>query len=482
MKVVSQTIPGVRHQQNRMASNWGSQSLIAYGCHSSIVIVEPRTAQVVQTLVHHKAIVTQVCWSPDNMHHTLLSPYCLKLCSIDCSGVCVVWDVSMATVLCEFSVGSKSVVGLKWLQDNDACRDLVALLVSPNSLFIWNVERGTKVARCTFYETITHMEFDPFDPSFLVLLSPECLIFVDDFSPTHGTHSSGKKFYMSSHVINSTATKSTKANKSRRLLSADSLKQEENVPLVDCIQVAFVSSYRHHLLVLYPKEILILDLIIMQAVGSISLERNTSPFVQVFACKQRNIIYCLHENGCISVRSCQHKSLPDTVSPSPLEVPEQLEVNYTVQALSEPLRTSRYCTIHELLVCPVTEMRLVVLMSDGKLLLWELEAAESDMAEDGGLITPLPQPVKSHQLLSLNEDDGMENNNKISLCLSDLIGPHWYSPSQEPEIAHKPVTLRLLLVGVTGGITASPTCIRMCPPLTTKNWPYYVPALAVGML
>ena len=90
----------------------------------------------------------------------------------------------MATILCEFNVGSKSVVGLKWLQDNvrnkfitmliynvfvqDACRDLVVLLVSPNLLFIWNVERGTKVARCTFYETITHMEFDPFNPSFLV--------------------------------------------------------------------------------------------------------------------------------------------------------------------------------------------------------------------------------------------------------------------------------------------------------------------------
>lgn len=50
----------------------------------------------------------------------------------------------------------------------DACRDLVALLISPNSLFIWNVERGTKVARCTFYETITQMEFDPFNSSFLV--------------------------------------------------------------------------------------------------------------------------------------------------------------------------------------------------------------------------------------------------------------------------------------------------------------------------
>ena len=168
----------------------------------------------------------------------------------------------------------------------------------------------------------------------------------------------------------------------------------------------------------------------MQAVGSIFLERNTSPFVQAFACRQRNIIYCLHENGCISVRSCQHKSLPDTVSPSPLEVAEQLEVNYRVEALSEPLRTSRNCTVHELLVCPVTERRIVVLMSDGKLLLWELEVDETDIADNGGLITSLPQPA--HQLVSLDDqgDDGIEETNRVLLCLSDLIAPHWYSPSQ----------------------------------------------------
>ena len=181
-------------------------------------------------------------------------------------------------------------------------------------------------------------------------------------------------------------------------------------------------------MVLYPKEILILDLNIMQAVGSILLERNTSPFLQLFACRQRNIIYCLHENGCISVRSCQHKNLPGTVSPSPLEAMEQLEVNYTVRALSEPLRISRNCTIHELLVCPITEFRVVVLMSDGKLLLWELEAVESDL-DDGGLITPLP--VKPQQLLSLNEQEGEEAiTDKLPLCLSDLVAPHWYSPPQ----------------------------------------------------
>ena len=59
-----------------------------------------------------------MCWCPDNVHHSISSPYCLKLCSVDSNGACVVWDVSMATILCEFNVGSKSVAGLKWLQDN----------------------------------------------------------------------------------------------------------------------------------------------------------------------------------------------------------------------------------------------------------------------------------------------------------------------------------------------------------------------------
>ena len=47
---------------------------------------------------------------------------------------------------------------------------------------------------------------------------------------------------------------------------------------------------------------------------------------------------------------------------------------------------------------------------------------------------------------------------------------------------HRKVCIRLLLLGVASGISATPTNIRMCPPLTTKNWPYYTPVVAVGML
>lgn len=200
--------------------------------------------------------------------------------------------------------------------------------------------------------------------------------------------------------------------------------------MVDCLHVSFVNSHRHHLLVLYPKEILILDLNIMQAVGSVFLERNTSPFLQVFSCKQRNVLYCLHENGCVSMRSCLYQNLPDSVSPSPSET-EQSEVSYTVQAISEPLRISRISTVHELLVCPMSELRVAVLMSDGKLLLWELEVDESESAENRGLFSPLPSSPQS-QLVSLGEEDGAQSDDSADfppLCLSNLISPLWYTPS-----------------------------------------------------
>lgn len=38
----------------------------------------------------------------------------------------------------------------------------------------------------------------------------------------------------------------------------------------------------------------------------------------------------------------------------------------------------------------------------------------------------------------------------------------------------------MVLNGMWCGINAVTTAVRMCPPLTTKNWVYYVPQLAVG--
>ncbi|KAH3790794.1 hypothetical protein DPMN_169001 [Dreissena polymorpha] len=42
------------------------------------------------------------------------------------------------------------------------------------------------------------------------------------------------------------------------------------------------------------------------------------------------------------------------------------------------------------------------------------------------------------------------------------------------------VVLKFLMTGLLQGLLSPITVIRMCPPLTTKNWNIYKPLLAVG--
>ena len=56
---------------------------------------------------------------------------------------------------------------------------------------------------------------------------------------------------------------------------------DETVVLNDCLQLTYHRSRRHHIILVYPREILILDLEINQTVGIIPMDRSGSPFVQV---------------------------------------------------------------------------------------------------------------------------------------------------------------------------------------------------------
>ena len=59
-------------------------------------------------------------------------------------------------------------------------------------------------------------------------------------------------------------------------------------------------------------QVVIMDVEIKQTVGVIHVERNASPFLHLMPCCQRDVIYCLHENGCVSVRAQQAHQLPTT--------------------------------------------------------------------------------------------------------------------------------------------------------------------------
>ena len=55
----------------------------------------------------------------------------------------------------------------------------------------------------------------------------------------------------------------------------------EFITLNDCLQLVYLPSKRNHMLLLYPREILILDLEVNQTVGVIAIERTGVPFLQV---------------------------------------------------------------------------------------------------------------------------------------------------------------------------------------------------------
>ena len=104
------------------------------------------------------------------------------------------------------------------LSIQDSCRDLLAVMLSPSSITIWNASTGQRVSRFTFTETIVAFVFNPFQLENLVcksshsqchkagghldfiscsVLSPECFIFFNDFNPSRNQSGGGKKLYLS---------------------------------------------------------------------------------------------------------------------------------------------------------------------------------------------------------------------------------------------------------------------------------------------
>ncbi|XP_010220739.1 PREDICTED: WD repeat-containing protein 11-like [Tinamus guttatus] len=155
------------HGGTGMASRRGWQGLIAYGCHSLVLVVDANTAQTLQVLERHKANVVKVKWAKENYHHNVGSPYSLRLASADASGKIIVWDVATGTARCEIQEHAKPIQDMQWLWNQDASRDLLLAVHPPNYIVLWNADTGTKLWKKSYAENILSFSFDPFDPSHL---------------------------------------------------------------------------------------------------------------------------------------------------------------------------------------------------------------------------------------------------------------------------------------------------------------------------
>ena len=75
-----------------------------------------------------------------------------------------------------------------------------------------------------------------------------------------------------------------------------------------------------------------------------------------------------------------------------------------------------------------------------------------------------------------------ESNLSIKVVTCKSLPPpssHSLSLSLGPNI-YSLVSPVMMLAHIYCGLSSTPTVIKMCPPLTTKNWSFYKPLVAVG--
>ncbi|XP_077206059.1 WD repeat-containing protein 11 [Paroedura picta] len=484
IKLSARTLTGALSPQNRGAADWGWQGLIAYGCHSLVLVIDSKTAQTLQVLERHKANVVKVKWAKENYHHNVGSPYSLRLASADVTGKIIVWDVATGAARCEIQEHTKPIQDMQWLWSQDASRDLLLAVHPPNYIVLWNADTGTKLWKKSYAENILSFSFDPFDPSNLTLLTSEGIVFISDFSPSKAPASSGKKVYISSprsspvHNKLVSATGAKKALDKVKILITNEKPSAESVTLNDCLQLSYLPSKRNYMLLLYPREILILDLEVNQTVGVIAIERTGVPFLQVIPCFQRDGLFCLHENGCITLRVRRSAS---NISSTPNEDPDPdpiQELIYDLRSQCDAIRVTKTVRPFSMVCCPINENSAALVVSDGRVMIWELKSTISSrsLRTSNSSASPLYSPVSFCGI-----PVGPSQNKLPDLSLDNMIGQGTISNEEQlKSYCLQEVHLKFLLTGLLSGLPLPPFAIRMCPPLTTKNIKQYQPLLAVG--
>lgn len=231
-------------------------------------------------------------------------------------------------------------------------------------------------------------------------------------------------------------------------------RNEEETVSSDCLQIAYSPTNKGHFLLVFPREILILDSEFGQASGSFTVEKNSPSFVQIFPCKYRDAFFCLHDNGSITLKLRRPPgSIPYNQNEAHVSRRFPPDIFYDAKCHSDVFRLSRLCRIMGFSICPKNEREVSLVLSDGRVLFWEL--------------------VCEPKVKTISGIDG-----EYMLSLADMIPPLvQFHGSTGQKNQRK---MKFQLIGMYRGVAPHPTCLKMCLPLTTKNWAFYKPFAAVG--
>lgn len=151
-----------------------------------------------------------------------------------------------------------------------------------------------------------------------------------------------------------------------------------------------------------------------------------------------------------------------------------VDIIYENKCQSDPLRLSKSSRLFGFMCCPTSERKVALLISDGRIIVWELKATrlqtgESSVMSEEAMTASLPCDA---------EQGALQCGTNPRLTLSNVIPPPLTSGTVIPNSAH----FKFIMTSLSSTVSSPPTCAVMCPPLTTKNWANYKPLIAVGKL
>lgn len=285
--------PGQLLELNQGCLDWGYSNLVAYGSNSYVVIVDPQSMNRVQTLDAHPGVVIRVKWCPKTLSFANFltndrsKPFRLVLATGDNQGNIFIWDALLGEILTVLVGGP--VVDMSW---HPATHYLLAALHQLSSLVLWNVNTGQKLWHVQFKEPIISIKFNTFDPGQICAATDLGQIyFVKDFNETQKPRQIDLKYRISG-TNTQTPTPAPNSTTSQPPDIADKH---------DFVEMKFSPHSRNIMYFLLKRRILIFDIAIHQAIGSIALDRGKAPFLQVIPCKHRShLLFCLHRDGSIT--------------------------------------------------------------------------------------------------------------------------------------------------------------------------------------
>ncbi|WOK98642.1 hypothetical protein Cni_G07354 [Canna indica] len=313
-------LPGPPSRSNGGSADCSPAGLFAYGAGSCVVVVDPRSMQLVCILpmppsaaaTTHASLapfVTAVRWTPQFLLRDLSfyddpSTSHLRLAAGDRQGRIAIWDLRSRQVLLWLDLDAASSSGSGRLGIQDMCwirsdSWLLAAIHGPSLIVLWDASDG----RCLWkYDTspeyLSCIRRDPFDSRHF------CTLGLRGFLLSAIAHSGkdGGDVSLQEHRIVGIADSLSYLQKLEKESSSSSTSSPAHAvfPLFFA-RLCFSLTWRSILLVTFPKELIVFDLQYGTTLSSTPLPRGCSKFMDLMSDPDLDLQYCVHLDGKLSI-------------------------------------------------------------------------------------------------------------------------------------------------------------------------------------